>query len=102
LLGERAFRPFLSILSLSTRIIIIRITGVTYERTRSHADRLCDKGTHAWDGKVLRELEPFQTTLRDRIFKSSPRTSQPSKFLLPFNYPLGDQRTVRYGSRELQ
>jgi len=82
-------------LTVSLRITIIRITGVTYSRTRSHANRLCDKGTPAWDGNVLRELQPYQAALRDRVFRSSPRTSAPSKFLLPFNYPLADQRTVR-------
>jgi len=44
---------------------------------------------------ILRELHPYQAGLRDRIFRSSPRTSAPSRFLLPFNYPLADQRTVR-------
>ena len=69
------------------RITIIKITGISYRRSLSHAKRLEAQGTHDWDGKVLRERDPRSLKLRDRIFPMSPRTSVPPEFL-PFNYPL--------------
>ena len=81
---------------MSAKITIVKVTGVTYRRSRAHVARLIAQGTHFRDGKVVREFEPRQIfVLRDRVFSQSPRTSIPPEFL-PFNFPLPYSLLVNY------
>jgi hypothetical protein len=82
--GESALARFLSGFRVSIKIKIVKVTGINYWRSLSHAKRLHRSGTHQWDGLILRERDPHRLHMHDR---HPPYTAQPPKFL-PFNYPL--------------
>jgi hypothetical protein len=85
-------------LSVSAKITIIRLDGVSYRRSKSHALRLEAAGTHEWAGdSTLRQTRRADQvpSINDRIspvfapdYFYPEHQAHPELFDLPFTYPL--------------